>query len=100
MKTFLFTFITAISLSALHAADTKAELKDLSINGGLQDGKARLVIEAQMKGSSDEHDRILFATELQHSIHLARDVIDHTFVASIEILQGDPRELPFTITGD
>jgi hypothetical protein len=41
-------------------------LKDLSINGGVQDGKARLVIEAQLQGLTGDKDKALFSTTLQH----------------------------------
>ena len=72
-----------------HAATT--ELKDLSINGGLEDGKARLVIEAQLKGlTGADRERLLFATALQHLIHVGRDNLRHTIHATFDILQGEP----------
>jgi hypothetical protein len=81
-----------------HAATT--ELKDLSINGGLEDGKARLVIEAQLKGlTGADRERLLFATALQHLIHVGRDNLRHTIHATFDILQGEPKELPLTLNG-
>jgi len=93
-------FVLALFFTSARLHGAAAELKDLSINGGLQDGKARLVIEAQMKGSPDERDRVLFSTALEHAIQISRDAIDHTFSAVIEILDGDPRELTFVLSGD
>lgn len=82
------------------AADTKAELKELSINGGVQDGKARLVIEANLSGLPADKDKLLFATALQHSMNVARDKFTHAIAATIDILQGEPKEFAFTLTGD
>jgi hypothetical protein len=81
-----------------HAA--QAEVKDLSINGGIQDGKARIVIDAQLKGLTDDKERLLFATALQHAMRFTRDKLEHNITATIDILQGEAKELPFTLTGD
>src|SRR5258706_2816542 len=82
------------------ASGPEAELKDLSINGGIQDGKARLVIETQLHGLTEDKSKSLFATELQHTIRITRERQAHTMVATFDILQGEPKELSLTITGE
>src|SRR5688572_26836229 len=84
------------SLSS-HCAQT--ELKDLSINGGVQDGKARLVIEAQLHGLTGDKDKLLFSTTLQHVWQIAREKHTHTIAATLDVLHGEPKEFPLTITG-
>ncbi len=78
----------------------QAELKDLSINGGIQDGKARIVIDANLTGLPGDKDKLLFATALQHSLQITREKHTHTINATFDILQGEPKELPLTLTGD
>ncbi len=78
----------------------QAELKDLSINGGIQDGKARIVIDANLAGFSGEKDKLLFATTLQHALQISREKHSHTINATFDILQGEAKELSITLTGD
>src|SRR5213593_4962690 len=102
MKRFQLSLVLTLLFSACapstHAA--QAEVKDLSINGGIQDGKARIVIDAQLKGLTDDKERLLFATALQHAMRFTRDKLEHNITATIDILQGEARELPFTLAGD
>ena len=88
--------LVLFSLSS-HCAQT--ELKDLSINGGVQDGKARLVIEAQLHGLTGDKDKLLFSTTLHHVWQIAREKHTHTITATLDVLQGEPKEFPLTITG-
>src|SRR6266545_2922426 len=94
----VLTLLFSAGVSSTHAA--QAEIKDLSINGGIQDGKARIVIDAQLKGLTDDKERLLFATALQHAMRFTRDKLEHNITATFDILQGEAKELPFTLTGD
>src|SRR5882762_6825509 len=96
----LLSLVLPILLCAPDARAATAELNDLSINGGVQDGKARLVIEALLKGSSEDRDRVLFATSLEHLIQVSPDKIAHSLSIAIEVMQGEPKEIPLTLTGD
>lgn len=91
----LFLLIVPISTSG-----AAAELKNLSVNGGLEDGKARLVIEAVLNGLPGEKEKLLYATSLRHSIHVSRDRLTNIFAATLEILQGEPKELALAIAGE
>ena len=73
--------LTCVSLSFVRAAETGKDLKDLSINGGVQDGKARLVIEARIQESATDKQKLLFATSLEQAIQVSREKlseIDHS----------------------
>src|SRR5436309_4833800 len=94
----VLTLLFSAGVSSKRAA--QAELKDVSINGGIQDGKARIVIDAQLKGLTDDKERLLFATALQHAMRFTRDKLEHHITATIDILQGEPKELPFTFEGE
>jgi hypothetical protein len=96
----LLALCTVVSLPAAHGAEATAELKNLSVTGGTSDGKARLVIEADLNGLPREQPRLIYATTLEHSIRVARDHLAHHMAATIEIIQGDPKEIPLVIGGD
>ncbi len=81
-------------------AETAAEIKNPAISGGVADGKMRIVIEGILNGQPGDKDRLLFSTALQHSIKATRDKITHQIAVTIDILQGEPKELPLTISGD
>src|ERR1035441_5151604 len=87
-------------LAASPAASTTAEVKNLSLNGGLEDGKARLVIEAVLKGLPGDQEKAIFSTTLQHSIKITRDKLTDSIAATFDILAGEPKELALTITGE
>ncbi len=90
----ILAFLFALSS---HCAQT--ELKDFSINGGVQDGKARFIIEAQLQGLTGDKDKLLFSTTLQHVWQIAREKHTHTITATLDVLQGEPKEFPLSITG-
>ena len=87
-------------LPAARAADATAEVKNLSLNGGLEDGKARLVIEAILKGLPGDQDKAIFATAIEHSIKITPEKLTDSILATLDVLQGEPKELPLTITGE
>lgn len=87
-----------IALSPV-AFGAQAEVKDVSINGGVQDGKARIVIEGQFGPLTADKEKLLFATTLQHSLFIARDKHTSVIQATFDILQGEPKEIPLIISG-
>ena len=87
-------------VAVARAASSAAELKNLSLNGGLEDGKARLVIEAILKGLPGAQEKAIFSTALQHSIKITRDKLTNSIAATFDILAGEPKELALTITGE
>ncbi|MEA3213296.1 MAG: hypothetical protein QOE70_6353 [Chthoniobacter sp.] len=82
------------------AAPNEAEIKNPSIAGGVADGKVRLVIEGLLNGQPGDKEKLIFATTLQHSLKATREKLTHQITATIDILQGEPKELPLTISGE
>ncbi len=82
------------------AAETAAEIKDPAISGGVADGKVRLVIEGLLNGQPGDKDKLIFATAFQHWIKANRDTLRHHIEATFDILQGEAKELPLTISGE
>ena len=92
----LLIFVSAMS----ETRGAAAEVKNLSVNGGLEDGKARLVIEAVLNNLPSDRDKLIYATALQQSIKAGRDRLTNIITATLDILQGEPKELSLAITGD
>jgi hypothetical protein len=95
MATLLSLLLVALST---HGAE-QAELKDVSLNGGITDGKARLTIEGFL-GTPDAEVKTLFSTAVEHSLSVTREKHSHTIHAKFEILQGEPKELVVPISGE
>jgi hypothetical protein len=75
------------------------ELKNVSVTGGLQDGKARLIIEGWLNGGA--HDsKAIFATTVEDLIRVTSDKISQEMQLTLDILDGNPKELPLTILGN
>ena len=88
-----------IGFMPMMASAAQAEVKDVSINGGVQDGKARIVIEGQFGPLTSEKEKVLFATAIQHSLLITREKHVHTINVVLDILRGEPTELPLIING-
>ena len=84
----------------LAAAPTTAEVKNLSVNGGLEDGKGKLIIEAQLTGLDAARAKLIFATALQHSIHATLEKLSHAFLVQIDVIQGEPKEIALVLSGE
>src|SRR5262245_5273335 len=86
--------------AALQISGATAEVQNLSVNGGLEDGKARLIIEAVLNNLPGDRDKLIYATTLQQSIKVGRDQLTNIITATLDVLQGDPKEMTLTITGE
>src|SRR5207253_5231810 len=47
-----------------------------------------------------EKDKLIFSTAMHHSIKVTRDKVTHQLAATLDVLQGEPKELPLTIAGE
>jgi hypothetical protein len=88
-----------LSVAALQGAETTAELKNVSLSGGLSEGKARVVIEADLRGLPEEREKLLYATTLHHTLRATPDKLSHTFTLKLDILQGVPKEIALALSG-
>ena len=89
--------LIAFLLAPLLAA--AAEVKDLSINGGVADGKAKLTIEGTF-GAPDAEQKVIHSTAIRHWVKASREKVRTTIEATFDILQGQPKELALTIAGE
>ena len=81
-------------------AQNEAEIKNPAISGGVADGKLKVTIEGDLTGRAASKDKLIFATAVQHSIKVTRDKLTHSLAVTLDIMQGEPKELPLTITGE
>ncbi len=100
MKLRILTLLLPFLLTAHLRAQNTAEIKSPAISGGVTDGKVRLVIEGLMGGQPGDKEKLIFSTTLHQSIHITRDKLTQNFAVTLDILQGKPKELPLTISGE
>jgi len=82
------------------AGAAQSELKDVSISGGIENGKARLTIEGILSGLFGEQQKPAFATAIQENINAGANKLTYKLLATFDIVAGNPSELPLTITGE
>src|SRR5437868_10558369 len=95
----MHTALSILWVATTLASAATAELKNVSISGGLEEGKARLVIEAALNGLSSEKEKLLYATTLNQSIQITRERLTNVIDAKFEILEGHPVEISLTLAG-
>lgn len=90
------------SIACLLAADVpvKAEVKNLTLSGGVQEGKATLVIEALLQGLSHDEQPLIHSTSIEQGVRLTPTKLIHEFQVAFVILQGQPKEIPLALGGD
>jgi len=79
--------------------ESSAELKNLSLSGGIDQGKARLVIEGWLNGP-DQQQKSAFATIAQQSIRVDPTRLSQIIELSIDVVSGTPQDFAFTISGE
>ncbi len=98
MKALILCLCSLLASSVL-AAGQSAQLTNLSFHGGLEDGKARLVIEAMLNRLMGVAEKPIVATSLNQAIRVTPGKVTDRILASFDILNGDPSELALTIGG-
>jgi hypothetical protein len=93
-------FLVTALAGTITAAAATAEVRNLSVNGGVEDGKAKLIIEAQLQGRDAAPAKTIFATALQHSIHATLEKLSHAFLLQIDVIQGEPKEIALFLSGE
>ncbi|MBN2508088.1 MAG: hypothetical protein JXQ71_15485 [Verrucomicrobia bacterium] len=81
-------------------AVSAAELTDVSLDGSLTNGRARLVIQALLKNLPEDKKKLVYVGAFQHLIRVAREKLTHQISATFDILQGEPEEIVLTLTGE
>ena len=88
----LFCLLSAF-LATASAADSDAETK-------VADGKLRVVIVGLPEGKAADQEKVIFSTQVQQSIKVARDKLTYQFAVTLDILHGQPKELALAISGE
>jgi hypothetical protein len=98
----LALLLSLLTLASAPAAEApvQAEVKNISLTGGLTEEKARLVIEADLKGVSGDRATPIFSSAIQQTIHASLEKLVHTARLSLEVIQGQPKEFAFSLTGE
>ena len=91
--------LAALLIAPCLAFAQTAEVKDLSINGGVADGKAKLTIEGTFGAPAGEQ-KVIFATGIRHWVKVSREKVRTTINATLDVLQGEPKEFALTIAGE
>src|SRR6185369_9887002 len=81
------------------AAEKSTDLKNLSLSGGIDQGKARLVIEGWLN-SGAEQEKSAFATTAHQSIRVDQTKLAQTILLTFDIVTGSPKEFALAISGD
>jgi hypothetical protein len=92
--------LSLLATSARAQSPVQAEVKNISLTGGLTDEKARLVIEADLKGVGGERVQPIFASAIEQTIHVSLDKLAHSVRLSLEVIQGQPKEFAFNLSGE
>jgi hypothetical protein len=100
MKTLSPTLTLICSLLLLSpSTQGQQELKNVSVTGGLQDGKARLIIEGWLNGGTQDN-KAIFATTVEDLVRVTSYKMSQEMLLTLDILDGNPKELPLAIRGD
>ncbi|MCP5519678.1 MAG: hypothetical protein H7A45_20765 [Verrucomicrobiales bacterium] len=96
----LTAFLLALGVSAaLLRAQTPAEVERLSVNGEAGPEGASLVIKADLKGPDATHQKLIYATRLEHTINVQRNQLAHAMRVEVDVIQGRAEELSFPLLG-
>ncbi len=94
--------VTLASVPLTQAADLSinSALKQLSVNGELNDDQTRIVIQAVLQGLGPESEKVIYATSARQAIHVSRDMLRQQITLKVDALQGQLKEVALAITGD
>lgn len=96
----LLLFVAALLSPLTVRPEGAAEIKNVSVTGGVEEGKARLIIEGWLTGGPGADRKLIYSASLEQTLHVTRTLVTQSVTAKINILEGRPDELPLTIKGD
>lgn len=88
-------------LLSLCAADVplSTEVQDLAFEGGVSNGQPRVVIQALLKGMSEEKKPLVYVCALHHTIQATALQLNHTLHATFDLRQGEAGEIVLAVAG-
>lgn len=81
------------------AADGGAEMRDIAVSGGVQDGKARLTIEGWLTPPTDRTN-VVFAAVVHDTVGISQARATQNLRVTLDVIEGRPGELALTLNGD
>lgn len=75
------------------------EVKGATVEGGLEGGTARLVIQADLAGLGMAKEPGLWSARIQHHLRVERERFRHRFVVDVEALRGGLGEVELPLGG-
>lgn len=94
----IFGLCSLLTAPGLLPAQDSADLRDVSLNGGVQDGKARLTIEGFL-GSTAYQAPLIFSVFVEDLLEADRDRVTQKIQLTLDVLQGKPKEFVFKLRG-
>lgn len=88
----------ALRLVAAEPATT-VEVNQVAVDGRLDNEKARLVIEADLKGLTGPRAKAISSVTVQHLLRITPDRLNHAIGLQLEAIQGDLREVALGLDG-
>lgn len=95
---FVWSVIVACGFAAHEP--TAIEVKKISVDGAVDEEKARLVIEADLKGLTRVQRKALYATAIQNRVRVSPSIVSQDIRFSVEVIEGDPKEIVFALGGN
>jgi hypothetical protein len=98
----VFLTLTLPATPWARAADLtiNSALKQLSVNGELNEDQARIVIKAVLQGLDPASDKVIHATSARQAIHVSRDELRQQISLRLDAWQGQLKEVAFAIAGE
>ena len=104
LRAILFALIVSSACAGLmrvNAADapTEREVKNISVKGEMDEERAQLIINAQLKDPQSKSAKVLHSISINHRLAISREQIKHTFNAKCSLIQGEPEEIVLQMDG-
>ncbi len=78
---------------------TIVEVNKIALDGQLDAEKARLVIEADLRGLTPARDKSIYSAVVRQVIGVAREKLTHAISVQIEAVQGELKEVVLPLSG-
>lgn len=103
MKTsqYLLTCCVSLLLGVLAATDESAsvEAKKVSLDGQIDEEKARLVIQADLRGLTGTAHKSIYSATVHDRIRVSATALSQQLTLNVQAIEGDLRELAFPMSG-
>ena len=97
----LGALVVALAAVSARSADTTpaVEVNQVAVDGRIDGEKARLVIEADLKGLLGPRTKAIYGAAIQHVIQVAREKLTHTIAVQVDAVEGELKEVVLALSG-